>query len=210
MLAAMALVGCGGDARSELAKATDRARRLYDRACSILKDPVYKVGERYVPLTEATDEGGGAEIKTVPHGQINPEADKALAQAVAELSAALSSPGQAAPVEVADAHAVLARIYGLQGFRHGLAATQQRQQAWKLLRRMEYAAITMGDHGKRIANCDALLSVTDASLGEMSSRAKPDTQASKTTSADAKKKIADFQEVYARAQRERERQAGTK
>jgi len=198
VLVALIAAGCSGDARSELAKATDHARRLYDRACSILKDPVYKVGDQYVPLSEVADDADAGEIKTVPHGQINPEVDKVLDRAAEELSGALASAGEASPAELVAARAVLARTYALQGFRHAIHAAQQRQQAWKLLRRLEYAAITMGDHGKRIANCDALLSVTDASLGKMSSRAKADAQAAQTQIADAKKKVADLQAERAR------------
>ena len=214
VLAALAPAGCGGDPRSELAKATERARRLYDKACGHLKDPVYRIEGKDAPLAayrqdlneqadrilvmDANDPQQKARrdkalsefpLTTAPAGAINALADQAMEQAVDELSAALKDPGDAPPADIALAHAVLARVHALQGFRKGIEAEQRRAKAWGLVRRLEHAAIRMGDHGKRIANCDALLSVTDKSLGEMSARAKADNEAAQVKIAGLKKQI---------------------
>jgi len=214
LLAALAATGCNKDPRSELAKATDKARRLYDRACSHLKDPAYTIEGKGAPLAvyrqdlnrkaesilklDANDpqqkaqrdkELGEFPMKVASAGTISPEADKALDRAVAELSAALAEPAGATPVDIARARAMLARLYGLQGFRQAIEATRKRQEAWGLLRRLEDAAIAMGDHGKRIANCDALLSVEDKTLGAMASRAKADTEAAQQKIAQYKKQV---------------------
>lgn len=174
--AAFGLIGCGGDARSDLAKATNRARRLYDRACAVLHDPVFKVGGDYAPFTERKDAPDDPNaIELVPLGMVNPKAAPALKQAADELSAALAAAdSDTPPVDKALAHAVLARIHALEGDRMALLATQKRHEAWTLLRRMEDAAIAMGDHGKRVANCDQLLSVTDPSVAKMAGGAKAD------------------------------------
>jgi len=214
VLAVLAPAGCGSGEKSELAKATDRARRLYDKACSHLSDPFYKVEGKEGPLTvyrqelneradrilalDANDpqqrtrrekELGEFPITPGAAREINPLAGTALEQAARELSAAMKATPDAPPVEIARAHAVLARVCALQGFRHALEAAQKRDQAWGLVCRLERAAILMGDHGKRIANCDALLSVSDKSLGEMSARAKADVEAAQAKIADLKKKI---------------------
>ncbi len=214
VLAALAPPGCGGDPRSELAKATDRARRLYDKACSHLKDPVYKVEGKDAPLTvyrqdlneqadrildldandpqqQARRQKGLQEFPITPASTdaINPLAGEAIRQAAEELSAALKDAADAPPVEIARAHAMLARVHALQGFSHAIEAAQERDKAWSLVRRLENAAIQMGDHGKRVANCDALLSVTDKSLGEMSAKAKADEQTAGAKIAGMKKQI---------------------
>jgi hypothetical protein len=180
--AAFGLIGCGGDARSDLAKATNRARRLCDRACAVLHDPVFKVGGDYAPFTERKDVPDDPNaIELVPLGMVNPKAAPALKQAASELSAALAAAdSDTPPVDKALAHAVLARIHALEGDRRALLATQKRHEAWNLLRRMEDAAIAMADHGKRVANCDQLLSVTDPSVAKMASGAKADIAAAQT------------------------------
>lgn len=186
-LAAAALTGCRGDARSDLAKATDKARRLYDRACSELKDPVFQVGGQYVPVTPEMARADGNDITLLPAGAINPQVDDALQEAIDALTGAMGS--EAPPRDKAQAHAMLARIQALVGYRNAVGAAQQREKTRALLRTLELSAIRMGDHGKRIANCDALLSVTDPTLAELAGKAKAGASAAQTKIGELQGKI---------------------
>ena len=204
VVTAALLTGCRGDSRSELAKATDTARRLYDRACSELHDPVHKVGERYVPIMEKIAVPDGNEIKPLPYGAINPNVDDVLKQAIGGLSAARSAGKDAPAPDVAEAEVMLARLHALQAYRYGVEAAQKRDEAWGVLRELENAAIEMGDHGKRIANCDALLSVSDPSLDAMAAKGKTDEAAAQARITDLKGKISGLQKEKATLQAENE------
>ena len=194
VLGALALTGCRSESRSRLAEATDRARRLYDKACSHLKDPVYRIGDKYAPLTEeAPSVRDAGAIKLVPHGMLNPLAGKAMDQGADELSEALGASTDAPAIEKVRAHTVLARIYALQGYQQAIEAARRRDRAWTLLRQTADAAIAMGDHGKRIANCDQLLAVSDPALDKMAAKAKADVGAAQTRAAALKKKVESLQ-----------------
>ena len=83
------LSGCRST-ESPLAKATSRAGRLYDRACALLNDAAYKVGDDYAPLKARKELPEGA-VKLVPAGQINPNADAAIKQGIDGLTKAMES-----------------------------------------------------------------------------------------------------------------------
>jgi len=199
-LGASALTGCRGDSRSELAKATDKARRLYGKACGLLKDPVYRLGQQYVPVTKEMPDPDANAIKLVPFGTVNPKVDDVLTQATEGLAGAIEGGPEAPIADRAGAHAMLARVQALTGYRYAIEAAQQRDRAWRLLRKLENAVIEMGDHGKRIANCDALLSVTDKSLDDMTAKAKDDASASQAKITDLKGKIATLKKEKATLQ----------
>jgi hypothetical protein len=181
LLAAVALTGCSGDAQSELAKATDRAKRLYDKACTHLHDPVYRYQNDFAPLprlVRISDPNAiRKDIRPQDVGVLNPRAWEAIQQAEKELVAALGKAGGADSAVVHNANVMLARVYALKGFHKSLEANRARDRAWDALEELEQAAIDMADHGKRIASCDKLLGVSDPAVGEMADKAKTDAEA---------------------------------
>jgi chromosome segregation ATPase len=201
-LSAAMLAGCRSTA-SPLAEATARAGRLYDRACSLLNDTPYMFREKYAPFatpmteTELPSDPNAAakpalvnQVKLTALGQINPQADQALKEAVDDLTKALASAEGQPEMDRINAQIVLARLYALRGYRMSIEAGMMRRQAWDLARRTESDAVLISGLGKMIATHDQLLSVTDASLGEMAEAAKVQQSAAEGKIAEAKKKIA--------------------
>jgi hypothetical protein len=170
-LAAVTAAGCSGDRRSGLAKSTDKARRLYDRACAFFNEDVYKI--KNAPPKDAND------VVPLPAGTINPQATDALTEAQELLSKALASAGNAPPADQLQAREVQARLYALDAYRWSLLADQKRAAAWAVLGQMEFAAITMAEFGKRVAACDQLLAATDAALPKLKIKAQDDADAAK-------------------------------
>ena len=198
VLAGLVLAGCGRP-ESDLSKATDKARRLYDKACSHLKDPVFKINvpehsveEQYAPLTRDLDlppdeDANAGSIVSTPPEQLNPLVEESLTLAADELQQAFDAAGEDVPdSDKVLAQAMLARIYALVGFRWALESDYSRDRAWYLLRRLEHTAIRMSDHGKRIANCDAVLNITSDEIAQMLAKATSE-------SSDASGKISQLQ-----------------
>ena len=201
-LSAAMLAGCRSTA-SPLAEATARAGRLYDRACSLLNDMPYMFREKYAPFatpmteTELPSDPNAAaklalvnQVKLTALGQINPQADQALKEAVDDLTKALASAEGQPEMDRINAQIVLARLYALRGYRMSIEAGMMRRQAWDLARRTESDAVLISGLGKMIATHDQLLSVTDASLGKMAEDAKAQELAAKGKIAEAQIKIA--------------------
>jgi hypothetical protein len=194
------LAGCRSTA-SPLAEATARAGRLYDRACSLLNDTPYKVRQEYAPLTTVKTEtelplDPNAAVKLLQLtelGQINPQADEAIKEAIDGLTKALAAAEGGPEIEKTKANAVLARLYALRGNRMSLEAGMARRQAWDIASLVEDAAVRIGGMGKRIASYDQLLSATDESLGKMAETAKTRREAAEAKIAEAKGKIADLE-----------------
>ncbi|MCD6303863.1 MAG: hypothetical protein J7M21_02755, partial [Planctomycetes bacterium] len=186
---AVMLAGCRAESASDLAKATDRARRLYDRACGLLNDPVFKVAGKYVPLAEKVNVSDPNAVEPVPSGTINPKAVEAVKEAADALSAALKQSAGAPEADKIRAHAVLGRVYALRAYMLASRAARARRRAWTLLERMEQAAIVMADHGKRIANCDQMLAVKDTELDKMLQQAKAGQAAAQAKMSDLEKQI---------------------
>jgi hypothetical protein len=200
-LSAAMLAGCRSTA-SPLAEATARAGRLYDRACSLLNDTPYMFREKYAPFatpmteTELPSDPNAAakpalvnQVKLTALGQINPQADQALKEAVDDLTKALASAEGQPEMDRINAQIVLARLYALRGYRMSIEAGMMRRQAWDLARRTESDAVLISGLGKMIATHDQLLSVTDASLGKMAEGAEAQQSAAKAKIDEANKKI---------------------
>jgi len=192
-LSAAMLAGCRSTA-SPLAEATARAERLYDRACSLLNDTPYMINKQYAPFAKEielpSDPNAGAKlVELAPPGQTNPQAKDALEEAVGGLTKALASAEGQPETDRINAQIVLSRLYALRGYRMSLEAGIVRRQAWDLARRTESEAVLISGLGKIIATHDQLLSVTDASLGEMAEAAKAQKSAAEAKIAEAKKKI---------------------
>ncbi len=195
MSAAM-LAGCRSTP-SPLAEATARAGRLYDRACSLLNDTPYMVREQYAPFAKPielpTDPNAAAKlVQLTTLGQVNPQADGALNDAIKELTDALAAASGRPETEILNAQVVLARLYALRGYRMSLGAGLNRRQAWDAVGLVENDAVRISGLGKRIASYDQLLSVTDESLGKMAETAKAQQAAAEAKIADANKKIGDL------------------
>ncbi len=171
------LTGCGGDGRSELAKATDKARRLVDRASGLMRDPVYKVGEAYAPFAEERGEADAEAVTPMPYGAANPKADAAIDEGIRLITEAMSA-AKGGPDELS-ARVVLARLYALRAQRHAFDAVLRRQEAWRLSRAMHDAAVTMADHGKRVKTTDQLLEIENPALEAMAGKARTDTTAAR-------------------------------
>jgi len=195
---AVMLAGCRST-ESPLAKATSRAGRLYDRACALLNDATYKVGDDYAPLMVQKElpDGGKGLIELVPSGQINPNADAAIKQAIDGLTKAMESAEGQPELDKLQAKTVLARLYALRGFRHSLEAARNGDAAWNGAMKVENAAVRMNGLGRRILNCDLVLGVSDESLGEFAQAAKTERSAVETRIADVKKKIATLEKEKA-------------
>ncbi len=184
------LSGCRSTA-SPLAQATTRAGRLYDRACALLNDAAYKVGDDFEPLAEGKElpDGGDGLIELMPAGQINPNADEAIKQAIDGLAKAMESAEGQPELDKLQATAVLARLYALRGFRHSLEAARHGDAAWIGALKAENAAVQISGLGRRILNCDQILSVGDEALGKFAQAAKTERSAIDAKIADAKKKV---------------------
>jgi hypothetical protein len=177
-LSAALLAGCRSTA-SPLAEATARAGHLYDRACSLLNDTPYMVGEKYAPFATLmtpielpSDPNVAVKLVQITAlGQINPQADEALNDAIKGLTEALAAAEGQPELDTINAQAVLARLYALRGYRMSLEAGMRRRQAWDVAGLVESAAVRISGLGKRIASYDQLLSVTDESLGKMAEAA---------------------------------------
>jgi hypothetical protein len=192
-LSAAMLTGCRSTA-SPLAEATARAERLYDRACSLLNDTPYMINKQYAPFAKEielpSDPNAGAKlVELAPPGQTNPQAKDALEEAVGGLTKALASAEGQPETDRINAQIVLSRLYALRGYRMSLEAGIVRRQAWDLARRTESEAVLISGLGKIIATHDQLLSVTDASLGEMAEAAKAQKSAAEAKIDEANKKI---------------------
>lgn len=167
------LAGCQS-AESDVAQATSRARRLYDRAQSLLNDTAYKVSDdgQFAPLTKVVSlaEPDGMAGPLV-RGQINPMVDKALDEAVADLEKALAASGQPEYDRILG-QAMLARLYALRGYRHAFEAAESRRQAAQAASNVQNAAVNMSAYGKRIANLDQLLAIKGDTITSMASGAE--------------------------------------
>jgi len=193
-LSAAMLAGCRSTP-SPLAEATARAERLYDRACSLLNDAPYMVNKQYAPfakLIELPSDPNAAVklIQITDLGQVNPQADLALNDAIKGLTEAMAA-GEGRPeIEKLNAQVVLARLYALRGYSMSLGAGMKRRQAWDVADQVESAAVSIGGLGKQVATQDQLLSVTDESLGKMAETAKSQQSAAEAKMADANTAIA--------------------
>jgi hypothetical protein len=194
-LSAALLAGCRSTA-SPLAEATARAGRLYDKACSLLNDTPYMVGEKYAPFAEDItlpsdpNAAGKLVVRLTALGQINPQADEALNDAIKGLTEALAAAEGQPELDTINAQAVLARLYALRGYRMSLEAGMRRRQAWDVAGLVESAAVRISGLGKRIASYDQLLSVTDESLGKMAETAGTQQSAAVAKIDEANKKTA--------------------
>lgn len=189
LAAAVTVTGCSGESDSELVQATEKARRLFDKACSHLKDPVYKVGQEYAPLPTVVKISDPCALQLVPPETLNPRAWNALSQAERELAAALGAAGEAPPAERASAQAMLGRVHAMRGYHLSIQAAQARQGVESVLAELEQAAVDMADHGKRVASCDKLLAGSDDALAQMATRAAADATAATTKIGEINKKI---------------------
>ena len=196
-LSAALLAGCRSTA-SPLAEATARAGHLYDRACSLLNDTPYMVGEKYAPFATLmtpielpSDPNVAVKLVQITAlGQINPQADEALNDAIKGLTEALAAAEGQPELDTINAQAVLARLYALRGYRMSLEAGMKRRQAWDVAGLVESAAVRISGLGKRIASYDQLLSVTDESLGKMAEAAGTQQSAALAKMVDANTAIA--------------------
>jgi len=197
-LSAAMLSGCRSTA-SPLAEATARAGRLYDRACALLNDATYKVGDEYAPLTalKQLPDGDGGLIELAPPGQINPKADAAIKEAIDCLTKAMESAEGQPELDKLQAKVVLARLYSLRGYRHSLEAARKGDAAWAGALKVENAVVQMSGLGRRIANCDQVLSVNDESLGKLAEAAKTERSAIQAKIDDARKKVSDLEKEKA-------------
>lgn len=189
LFAAM-LSGCRSTA-SPLAEATARAGRLHDRACALLNDTAYKVGGEFAPLSapNKVPEGSAGPIELMPAGQINPKADEALDEAINILTKAMESAEGQPELDQLQAKVVLARLYSLRGYRHSREAARNGGAAWANALKAESAVVQMSAHGRRIASCDQILGVNDASLGKLGDAASAERSAETTKIAEAQKEI---------------------
>lgn len=198
-LSAAMLSGCRSTA-SPLAEATARAGRLYDRACALLNDAAYKVGDEFAPLAtvkELPEDAAGGLIELAPAGRINPKADEAIKEAIDCLTKAMESAEGQPELDKLQAKAVLARLYSLRGYRHSLEAARNGDAAWAGALKAENAAVQMSGLGRRIANCDQILSVNDVTLGELAEAAETERTVLEAKIVEAQKKIADLEKEKA-------------
>lgn len=184
---------------SSVAEATARAGRLYDRACALLNDAAYKVGDEYAPLMapkELPKDAGGL-IGLVPAGQINPGVDEAIKEAIDGLAKAMASAEGQPELDKLHAKAVLARLYALRGFRQSLEAARKGDEAWAAALKVEGSVVHMSGLGRRIANADQILSVNDESLGKLAKAANTERTTIQAKIAEIRKKISDLEKEKA-------------
>jgi len=189
-LSAAPLAGCRSTA-SPLAEATAKAGRLYDRACSLLNDTPYMIGDKYAPFPAdfklPSDSNEAAkQVRLTDLGHVNPQADEALNEAIDGLTKALGAAAEGQPeIEKIHAQSVLARLYAMRGYRMSLSAGLKRRQAWDAAGLVDDEAVRINGLGKRIASYDQILSVTDESPGNMAEAAKKQLAAAVAKMADA-------------------------
>jgi hypothetical protein len=132
----------------------------------------YLVNNEFVPFAKPVVlPNDPNEVKLAPRGQINPQADEAIAEAItamekplADLEKDLADGRHINQYDKITGQAMLARLYALRGLRMSMEAAEHRLQVADQADLVEQAGVIMSGLGKRIANYDQLLSITDETL----------------------------------------------
>ncbi len=174
-LAVVVLAGCESKsdvANREVLAAATEARRLHDRALSLLANPVQRIGGELDPLAQPPAPPLG-QIEVLPIGVLNPVALESLEQAERILSGAMSKAARdASPYTAATGYNLLGQICLLKGFYHVGGAAEAGGRAREAAQAAQRSANLAGEYEGLGHFYEQLTQVDDRDLLLMRSRAE--------------------------------------
>jgi len=126
------LAGCESKsdaANREVLAAATKARRLHDRALSLLANPVQKISGQLDPALQPVASSPN-QVEVLPSEVLNPVALESLEQAERTLSGTMSQVGRdASPYTAGVGYNLLGQICMLRGFYHATGAAEAEERA---------------------------------------------------------------------------------
>lgn len=183
--AAALLAGCTDtkprEAGRKILDEVDIATRRYDRALSLLANPVFKAKGEFPPTPLAAEPGGAppryekADIEIVHPETVNPKALDALKQAETGLAKVLAENEALAPkAEKALAHLILARLKSLKGYYFAAKANLARGRALGAIAQAEPTTTEVKTHVAMINYHKTVVGLSNQDIEQLIAKAEKD------------------------------------